>query len=260
MRGSGSSLLVLSLGNTSVRAACAANDVLSTAVAIRVEADALDARIGALVARWRPGSAASCGVNPAVERRVTRLLRARGVRLARVGVELRPNVAIRYRPVKSVGADRVAGVCGGLDLSPPGCIVVDCGTAITVNVGSPSREFLGGAIAPGLGLASRALANGTQLLPSVRPARAPAAPARSTHGGIALGVLAGTAGLVDRLVEECTRPLDFEPAVFLTGGDARTLSPLVRTKHRVVPDLVLRGVLSIYRARARRSWNSSSPS
>jgi type III pantothenate kinase len=248
-------LVVFSVGNTSVRAARASSRGLGRSVAIPADAASLEARIDRLLRRWNPARAAACSVNPDVERVLARALRRRGIVLERVGVELRPPLRVRYRPRTSLGADRIAGVCGGLALAPRGCIVVDCGTAITVNVGLPSREFAGGAIAPGLGLASRALSNGTKLLPAVRPARPPRAPARSTRSGIALGVLAGTAGLVDRLVEVCARSLPREPEVFVTGGDARRLSPLLRTPHRVEPDLVLRGVLEATLAEKR--WNSS---
>ncbi len=223
---------------------------------IPAEAPALEARLETAWRSIRPRFAASCSVNPRLERVVARSLGRRGIRLERVGRELKPRLRLSYRPAGSLGPDRIANVCGGLDLSPSGCIVVDCGTAITINVGSPAREFLGGAIAPGLRLSARALMEGTALLPKVMGARPPRAPARSTRGSIALGLVIGLSGLVDRLLEECLAPLDFRPTVLLTGGDAERLSPHLRTPHRVVPDLTLMGVLSI----VADTWTSRPPS
>ena len=144
-----------------------------------------------------------------------------------------------------VGIDRLAAATAASRLALPsrGSIVIDCGTAVSVDLVSPDRQFLGGAILPGPSLLSRLLADGTSLLPEVLSlAEAlPAMPGRSTNSAIIAGIGFGLRGAVCRLVDEARRKIDAEVDVFLTGGWRGAVRGEILSVQES-PDLVLSGI------------------
>jgi type III pantothenate kinase len=155
-----------------------------------------------------------------------------------------------------VGIDRLAAAAAAGLVKPAeaAAVVIDCGTAITIDMLSSAGEFLGGAILPGPVLMARALAEGTSRLPAVAALAAghvPAMPGRSTEEAIAAGVGLGMRGAVAWLVAEARRALGGEPCTILTGGWARSVRDVVPDAFEV-PDLVLCGIaLAAGRACAR---------
>jgi len=155
-----------------------------------------------------------------------------------------------------VGIDRLAGAAAAALVKEPGrpAIVVDCGTATTVNLVSAAGAFLGGAILPGPALMARALAEGTSRLPEVAAldhARPPALPGRSTQEAIAAGIGWGIRGAVARLVTEAQRPFGGTAQVILTGGSAGIVRDELPGAWELA-DLVLAGIaLAGERARGR---------
>ena len=145
-----------------------------------------------------------------------------------------------------VGIDRLAAATAASHIgsSNNGCIVIDCGTAASVDMVASGRQFLGGAILPGPALLARSLADGTSLLPEVSSlghASPPPMPGRSTNNAIAAGIGFGIRGGVCRLVDEARRELGSEADIFLTGG----WRGIVRGEFsnvREFPDLVLSGI------------------
>ena len=145
-----------------------------------------------------------------------------------------------------VGIDRLAAATAASHLvsSKNGCIVIDCGTAASVDMVASEGQFLGGAILPGPALLARSLADGTSLLPEVSSlghASPPPMPGRSTNNAITAGIGFGIRGAVCRLVDEARRELGPEADIFLTGG----WRGVVRGEFsnvREFPDLVLFGI------------------
>ncbi len=153
---------------------------------------------------------------------------------------------VKTEQPERVGIDRLAAATAASHLvsSDNGCIIIDCGTAATVDMVGSDRQFLGGAILPGPALLARSLADGTSLLPEVSSlghASPPPMPGRSTNNAIAAGVGFGIRGAVCRLVDEARRELGSEADIFLTGG----WRGIVRGEFlnaREFPDLVLSGI------------------
>lgn len=147
-----------------------------------------------------------------------------------------------------VGIDRLAGAAAArlVKSADRPAIIVDCGTAATVDLISAGGEFLGGAILPGPALMTKALAEGTSRLPEVAALErgvVPAMPGRSTQEAIAAGVGYGMQGAVARLVEEARQYYGAGPApeVILTGGWRAAVRDAVPGAIDV-PDLVLCGI------------------
>ena len=155
---------------------------------------------------------------------------------------------------RRVGLDRLLTAIAANRLRQPGntTLVVDCGTATTVDVVSTEGAFLGGAILPGFDLSARALNSYTEALPLVSideltatDARGQHAPlGRSTHAAISSGIFWGQVGAVRELVSRQTSAFSpgSPPQVFVTGGGAELLSSfLERATH--YPYLPLQGLV-----------------
>lgn len=145
-----------------------------------------------------------------------------------------------------VGIDRLAAAAAAALLVPRGrgAIVVDCGTAATVDMIDSRGRYLGGAILPGPVLMARALAEGTSKLPEVqRLARdePPPMPGGDTRSAIAAGIGWGIRGAITELVHQARRTLGDAAPVIATGGWRRTVLPALPGAIDS-PDLVLAGI------------------
>jgi type III pantothenate kinase len=144
-----------------------------------------------------------------------------------------------------VGIDRLLDALAANVLRPPGrpAVVVDLGTAITVDLVSVAGQFLGGAIMPGMGMAARALAEFTDLLPRLdlsELAAPPPALGDCTVAAMRAGLFWGAVGAVRQLIDQLAGPA--EPVVVVTGGDAATVAQLLPHQTLVVPHLTLAGI------------------
>jgi len=160
----------------------------------------------------------------------------------RAGV--RTGLKIRYKNPAEVGADRIAGAVGAAARYPEqDVIIVDLGTATTVEAVSAQREYLGGAIVPGVLVSMNALEQNTARLPKVEIVRPERTCGRSTVESIQSGLYWGHVGMIreirDRLVRECFEGRN--PVVVGTGGFAGLLdgAGLFDAVHS---DLTLEGV------------------
>ncbi len=153
-----------------------------------------------------------------------------------------------------VGVDRLLAALAAYRQTGGPCIIVDFGTAITVNAVQADGTFLGGAIYPGLAMMAGALADGTAQLPRIAVPDAAPLVGRNTEEAIAAGLLHGTAGAVANLIIVASEVVGESARVFLTGGDApRVANFLPPDCREVSPDLVLDGLAIAYRESARRS-------
>jgi type III pantothenate kinase len=149
-----------------------------------------------------------------------------------------------------VGADRIANAIALHRRTGRGGVAVDFGTATSFAAVSPEGEFLGGAIAPGLNMCARALHEDTALLPYVVPDEAAEGPGLNTEDAMAVGLLWGLGGMVDRLVEHLSAPRDDAPAI-ATGGHAERLVPYCQRVDSIAPHLTLEGLRDVYLRRTQ---------
>ena len=197
----------------------------------------------------RVDAAVLASVNPSSDPDVAEwIARAFGVEIVRFPQDVPPTVAVRCREPETVGPDRLANAVAACAEFTPPCVIVDAGTAITVDAVSGDRAFLGGAILPGLRLCGRALAEGTALLPEPDLAIEPPVIGATTAEAMASGVLRGLAGAVDRLVHDMTRELGGTARVLATGGDAARLAERCGTRPTLRPHLALTGLAVAFAA------------
>jgi type III pantothenate kinase len=152
-----------------------------------------------------------------------------------------------------LGIDRLLSAYAASRRLPLPAVVVDAGSAVTVDWVSAAGIFCGGAILPGLALQARSLATETEALPQLQWSQnhAFSLPGKNTGDAIRGGILLGIAAAVDDLIIRYRQTdTSSSPAahVALTGGDASTISPFVRHPHQVFPNLVCRGLLELPRS------------
>jgi type III pantothenate kinase len=157
------------------------------------------------------------------------------------------SIEIEVRSPDRVGHDRLASAIACCQLKQPTqpAIVVDAGSAITVDAISAGGSFLGGAILAGQQASALALSAGTDLLPlisTIRLDRPPPAVGDSTENAILSGVFWGTIGAIREIIQRVQGDLGTEHQIFLTGGDVHRLAHHVAPEGRVIPNLVLSGI------------------
>jgi type III pantothenate kinase len=153
---------------------------------------------------------------------------------------------------REVGADRLVNVVAAIELYRPPLIIIDFGTATTFDCVSADGEYLGGAIAPGIGISADALYHHAAKLPRVELVRPPTAIGRNTVTNVQSGLIYGYAGLVDGLVERMRGEMEGTPRIVATGGLAGLIHGVSRSIEVVNPHLTLEGLRIIYE-RARPS-------
>jgi type III pantothenate kinase len=203
-------------------------------------------------------SVAFCSVAAAeLTSRVRSLLAAR---VARVFEAPEPGLANLCRFPERVGRDRLYAARGALALVGSSCLVLDAGTALTVDalrVDARGGAFLGGAIAPGPALLARALGAGTAQLPRIEPRPGGPALGRDTEEALLSGVVHGFRGAAAGLVLAVAREAGLERATLvLTGGARRFLlepQPFLERELLVEPELVHRGLIEAAHDAAARA-------
>lgn len=167
-----------------------------------------------------------------------------------VGRKQLPDVPVDVEEPESVGVDRLVNVLAARRLAPGALIIIDFGTATTFDAVSASGAFLGGAIAPGIGISAEALFAQAALLPRIALVAPPAAIGRNTVTNMQSGIVLGYAALVGGMIERLRAELGGQATAIATGGWAETLAPVCPAIDRIAPALTLDGLRLVWERRA----------
>lgn len=145
-----------------------------------------------------------------------------------------------------VGLDRLAAAVAANRLREPHrpAVVIDAGTAMTVDAVNPRGEFEGGAILLGFRMSAQALASATDALPLVIVDgfdQTPPAIGKNTVAAIRSGLFWGAVGAAREIIAQAAKSWNIAPQVFVTGGDLQRLQPLLGEDALFVPHMALRG-------------------
>jgi type III pantothenate kinase len=163
-----------------------------------------------------------------------------------IGAGVKTGVSIRYESPRDVGADRVVDAAAVKALYRLPACVVDFGTATTFDAVSAEGDYLGGAIAPGIGIAAQALFERTSKLHRVELNRPPSVIGRNTTHAIQSGLLFGYVGLVEGIVARFRAELGSEMQVVATGGLAEIIARETKILDIVDPWLTLHGLRIVF--------------
>jgi type III pantothenate kinase len=164
--------------------------------------------------------------------------------------KVRTDMPILYKNPAEVGADRIVnGIAAyeryGRHTGAP-VIVVDFGTATTIDAVTAKGEYLGGVICPGVQISADALFQRAARLPRVDVRRPPHVIGQSTVESMQSGLFYGYVGLVEGLVERMRRELGGTAMCVATGGLARVIAPETQVIQEVEPDLTLYGLRIVW--------------
>ncbi|HZZ43522.1 MAG TPA: type III pantothenate kinase [Tepidisphaeraceae bacterium] len=201
----------------------------------------------ARIANLEDPAIAAASVNPPLNEPLEQAIHSiAGKKIEWVGKDLDLPVKVLTESPSTTGVDRVLNIAAAYEQMQKACIVVDAGTAITIDVCNDAGEFLGGAIAPGASLQLASLHRHTAQLPLV-PFETPTDPiARSTDQAILHGVYHGIRGMLKELVELYATHLGHWPDVIATGGDSPKLFADSELLHAISPDLIFYGIANAY--------------
>ncbi len=163
-----------------------------------------------------------------------------------VGPGVKTGLRIRMDNPREVGADLIANAAAALKLYRPPVIVVAMGTASAFAIVSREGDYIGGVVAPGIGISTEALYNRTAALPRVEIVRPKKAIGSNTHAAMQSGIIFGFAGLIDGIVERIQEELGEKAMVVATGGYANIIARESKTIDKVNPDLTLIGIKAIH--------------
>lgn len=257
------SLVLVSIGNTHTRAAVVRDDALEPSRVLPTNEAGETARVIAEIALADGDESPRvviATVNAQAAEAIEAGLKSSGVDVMRFGRELSIPMANTLDDDSTVGQDRLLDALGAFARSQQACIVIDAGTAITVDFVDGEGTFHGGAIAPGLTMMLRALHEQTAALPQVTltqdlvPSVEPPMEGdeqtpfgKTTVQAMSVGVVSAARGLTHLLIDRYAEFYNAYPRVVATGGDAALLfenDPLVEV---IVPDLTLIGMLEAVR-------------
>ncbi|MBQ5832918.1 MAG: type III pantothenate kinase, partial [Selenomonadales bacterium] len=159
-----------------------------------------------------------------------------------VGPGTKTGICIKYENPREVGADRIVNAVAAYHKYGGPLIIIDFGTATTFCALTEKGDYLGGAIAPGIGISSEALFQRTSKLPRIELKRPKSVICRNTVTSMQSGIIYGAAGQIDEIVRRMKEELGADAKVIATGGLANLIAEVSSTIDAVEPFLTLEGL------------------
>ena len=163
-----------------------------------------------------------------------------------VGPGIKTGLNIRMDDPASVGSDRIVIAVAALAEYAPPLILLDLGTATTMEVVAPGNAYLGGVIIPGVRISLEALTSRTAQLPGISLDRPKRVIGKNTVDCMRSGIMYGTAAMIDGMIQRMEDELGHTCTVVATGGLAQFIVPLCRREMKVEKDLLLKGLDILY--------------
>ncbi|MSR29947.1 MAG: type III pantothenate kinase [Gemmataceae bacterium] len=189
-----------------------------------------------------PIRAVMASVVPETSKHIALALASSGIPLGIIDRFSQIPMPISLKEPNQVGMDRLLAAYAGLKMAPGAShvITIDAGTAITVDLVSREKGFLGGAILPGFHLMAKSLHDHTALLPlAARPFPVQKGPGANSLEAIQVGISSAGIGGVARLIADYQLLAGENTKIFFTGGDGLLLAEALMQKNAYHPDMVL---------------------
>ncbi len=163
-------------------------------------------------------------------------------KILKIGREIKLRIPTLVENPQRVGIDRLLNALAAYRRTKTSTIVIDFGTAITIDIVSKKGEFLGGLILPGIKTSASALNKQTALLPEVEIGRPKKIIGKNSEDAIKAGIYYGTVGSVNHIIKELSRAHGDLEYTVATGGDAKILKKDIPEIDKFIPRLTLEGI------------------
>lgn len=243
----GVAIVAVSVGNTRTKFASFSDlEMLDSGAAMNTDLEEAAGLIVGMLSRSAGAEIVMASVNPPVADKLESILVERtSGSIYRLGRDLGFPIKHALDDDSTLGQDRLLNAIAAFEMARQACIVIDCGTAMTVDFVDGEGTFQGGAILPGMRMMLRSMHEQTAALPMLEvkvPGAERGAFGKDTAHAMTLGVIAAARGAAYHLVNTYAEAYGGYPRVIATGGDARMLFEGDEIVEHVVPDLQLRGI------------------
>ena len=164
-----------------------------------------------------------------------------------VGPGIKTGIRLKYENPREIGADRIVNAVGAYEKFGGPLIIIDFGTATTFCAIDDNGDYLGGAIAPGIGISTEALFQRAAKLPRIELVTPKSVICRNTVASMQSGIIFGFTGQVDEIVRRMKEELGKDAKVVATGGLANLIAKQSKAIDIVEPFLTLDGLYILYK-------------
>ena len=164
-----------------------------------------------------------------------------------VGPGLKTGIDIHMDVPGQVGSDRIVVAVAALEEYAAPLMIIDMGTATTIEVVLPPKTYVGGVIFPGVKLSLDALTSRAAQLPGISLDKPKQVVGKNTVDCMRSGMMYGTAAMLDGLIERIEEELGQKCTLIATGGMAQFVTPLCKREIHLEKDLLLKGLFAIYK-------------
>jgi type III pantothenate kinase len=238
-------LLTIDIGNTSIYNGVFDKDTLKVNFRISACSENLDKEYKAKLKSYRKDidCVIVTSVVPCVLKNVEKAVRKTvNKNCVVVGRDIDSGIENLYKDPKQVGSDRLVNARAAYELYGGGCIIVDFGTAITIDIVNKKKQYIGGVITPGPGISLWALYEKTALLPKIDIKRPKKLLGKETKESMLSGIIYGFSSLCDGLVNKLKKKYCKNAKVIITGGFSKLIGPYCESADKIDYDLTLKGL------------------
>ena len=237
---------VFDIGNTNIHIGLYKDRVLSRRFSLRTRKKLPHSSIKRIVKDDRLEGVVVVSVVPDLAKQLVNVCRVQKIAPIVVSSKLRCGLKYTYRDPATLGADRIAVVVGALSRYRRNVIVIDAGTAITIDVAKRGGYHLGGIILPGMHMFSELMHKKTSQLPQVRVIKPKNLVGRSTKECIQSGIFNGTMAMIQGLIQNIKIQARGDYYCVATGGSGKLIAGQVREVDVYDENLCMYGALDIY--------------
>ena len=250
-------LLAIDIGNTNLVIGCIENDEILFKARIATDRTRTSDQYGVEIKNMMEAYGVQVGdiddciissvVPPVFNSVKTGVIKVIGKQPMVVGPGLKTGLNIHVDVPSQVGSDRIVVAVAALAEYKPPMILMDLGTATTMDVIEPENVYMGGVILPGVKVALDALTSRAAQLPAISLDKPKRVVGKNTVDCMRSGMMYGTAASIDGLVDRIEEELGHSATLVATGGMAQFVTPLCKRKVILEKDLLLKGLNIIYK-------------
>jgi len=241
-------LLAIDIGNTNISLGLFKGNQLLGKYEIPTKNKAYHKSLKKIIGKGNVIDTVICSVVPQTTKRLKKDLELMlGIHPYILGQDIKVPIKNSYRKPNEIGQDRLVNAYAGVTLYGSPLIVVDFGTAVTFDVITKNKVYLGGMILPGLRISLESLAQETALLPSIRLDNPKEFIGRDTKNSMLSGIVYGFAALTDDLTQRIKSRIGKNALVVGTGGNIAMIKKYCNNFDKINADLTLEGIRLIYK-------------